>query len=123
MYRSRFGRVGQVECATPQDYYELIGYLAKSDGTTALVWEHNEEQGAWGSEGRIHFYEKSVPLASHLKFTKGNGSIAHRVNCNAFVEHIVRHHKFVSGSVQNIACIRSTIPPRYIPDFERGLSL
>ena len=123
MYRSRFGRVGQVECATPQDYYELIGYLAKSDGTTALVWEHNEDQGAWGSEGRIHFYEEVVPVACSLHFTRGNGTIAHRVNCNAFVEHIVRHHGFVSGKVQNISRIRSTIPTRYIPDFERGLSL
>ena len=123
MYRSCFGNKGQVQCSKPNDYYELLGYLAKSDGTTALVWEHNEDQGAWGSEGRLHFYEKIVPLASHLKFTRGNGSIAHRVNCNAFVDHIIRHHGFVSGKVQNIAHIRSTIPTRYIPDFDRGLSL
>ena len=123
MYRNHFGSRGQIVCSTPNEYYELLGYLAKSDGTTALTWEHNEDQGAWGSEGRIHFYERVVPVACSLKFTKGNGTIAHRVNCNEFVEHIAVHHNFVPGKIQNIARIRSTIPSKYIPDFNRGLSL
>ena len=49
MYKSRFGRNGQVNFSSPEDYYELLGYLAKSDGTTSITWENNEDQGAWGS--------------------------------------------------------------------------
>ncbi len=123
MYRNRFGTRAQVVCSTPGEYYELLGYLSKSDGTTALTWEHNEDQGAWGSEGRIHFYENVIPVACTLKLTKGNGTIAHRVNCNDFVEHIVRNHGFVSGKYQDTMLIRSSIPEEYVLDFNRGLSL
>ena len=51
MYKSHFGRNGQVGFSCPDDYYELLGYLAKSDGSTSITWENNEDQGAWGSEG------------------------------------------------------------------------
>ena len=123
MYKRYFGRQHQIECSTHEEYYQLLGYLAKSDGTTALTWEHNEDQGAWGSEGRIHFYEDTIPLSCKLRLTKGTGSLAYRVNCNEFVEHIVKHHHFVEGKYQNITTIKRTIPERYIPDFESGLSL
>ena len=63
MYKSRFGRNGQINFSSPEDYYELLGYLAKSDGTTSITWENNEDQGAWGSEGRICFYSKRLPSA------------------------------------------------------------
>lgn len=53
MYQQSFGRNGQVQFANEHEFYKFWGYLAKSDGSTSLVWEHNENQGAWGSEGRI----------------------------------------------------------------------
>lgn len=53
MYRQSFGSIGQVQFADEHEYYRLLGYLAKSDESTELAWEHNEQQGAWGSEGRI----------------------------------------------------------------------
>ena len=58
MYKSHFGRNGQVSFSCPEDYYELLGYLAKSDGSTSITWENNEDQGAWGSEGRIVFIQE-----------------------------------------------------------------
>jgi len=48
MYKSYFGRTRQVRFSGPEKYYELLGYLAKSDGSTSLTWENNEEQRAWG---------------------------------------------------------------------------
>lgn len=121
MYKSRFGRNGQVNFSSPEDYYELLGYLAKSDGTTSITWENNEDQGAWGSEGRICFYSKRLPSAVFLRYTAGNGSIYKRVNCNDFVEHLSRYHGFVQGKYQNIESIRRTIPSQYIACFEQGL--
>lgn len=122
MYRS-FGRKKQVECPTAESYYELLGYLAKSDGSTKIVWEHNEAQGAWGSEGRIHFMRPIPALSATLKHTAGVGAIVSRVNCNGFVEHIVDNHNFTNGTIQDIAAIRATIPSNYITDFEKGLLL
>ena len=52
MYRQSFGSIGQVQFTNEHEYYRLLGYLAKSDGSTELAWEHNENQGAWGSEGK-----------------------------------------------------------------------
>lgn len=124
MYRKTFGTKGQIRFDTKADYYEFLGYLAKEDGTTKVVWESNDEQGAWGQEGRIQFYvAQPATLAAKLLHTSGRGSITSRVNCNAFVEHIASHHHFVSNGPQNKARVRSSLPPANLADFDRGLAL
>lgn len=124
MYLNKFGKFNQVSFNGEQDYYEFLGYLAKNDGTTKIVWENNDQQGAWGAEGRIHFYtQPPANLRAQLNHTLGIGSISSRVNCNDFVEHIVRYHYFVSNGVQDATRIRSSIPRIYIIDFDRGLAL
>lgn len=122
MYKRSFGSNGQVQFDNECEYYRLIGYLAKSDGSSSIVWEHNEDQGAWASEGRIQFF-KFVPDGFHLSLTAGVGNIWKRVNCNEFVENLRANHNFVIGGNQNIDAIRSTVPDTYIPCFEIGLSL
>ncbi len=122
MYRSSFGSNGQVQFNNENEYYQLIGYLAKSDGSSSIVWEHNEEQGAWASEGRIQLFTQ-IPDIFHLSLTAGVGNIWRRVNCNEFVENLRADHNFVIGDRQNIASVRSTIPPAFLPDFEIGLNL
>ena len=122
MYRRSFGSNGQVQFNNENEYYQLIGYLAKSDGSSSIVWEHNEEQGAWASEGRIQLFTQ-IPDIFHLSLTAGVGNIWRRVNCNEFVENLRADHNFVIGYRQNIASVRSTIPPAFLPDFEIGLNL
>ena len=123
MYQPRFGTRNQVQFNNEHEYYELLGYLAKSDGTTSLVWEHNEEQGAWDSEGRIQFNTSNRPYAATLSHTAGVGKIASRVNCNDFVQNLYDNHNFVNGGTQNVTAIRATIPEEYLADFDRGLNL
>lgn len=123
MYQPNFGTQNQIQFGNQNEYYELLGYLAKSDGTTSLIWEHNEDQGAWGSEGRIKFYIANPPLTCTLNHTAGVGNVITRVNCNEFVENIATNHSFVMGGIQNIANIRATIPAQYQADFDRGLIL
>ena len=101
----------------------MLGYLAKSDGTSSLIWEHNENQGAWGNEWRIKFYIANPPLSCSLNHTAGVGNVISRVNCNDFVENIATNHGFVMGGTQNIVNIRGTVPAQYQPDFNRGLAL
>lgn len=62
MYKSFFGRNKQVSFSCPEEYYELLGFLAKSDGSVSLTWENNEDQGAWGSEGRVCFHTRRLLL-------------------------------------------------------------
>ena len=123
MYKQSFGTQNQIQFNNESEYYELLGFLAKSDGSTSLAWEHNEDQGAWGSEGRIKFYINNPPISANLSHTAGVGNVISRVNCNEFVENIVTHHNFVMGRNQNIDLIRNTIPEEYIDDFNRGLDL
>ncbi|MBG6112214.1 hypothetical protein IWX84_003117 [Flavobacterium sp. CG_9.10] len=108
------------------EYYETLGFLAKSDGSIGLMWEDNQVQGAWGSEGRIHCYSNLIKFTPPLKrkFTKGRAKkVLHRINCNDFVADLISTHNFSMGSVQNTANIRMTIPQPYLIDFDRGLHL
>lgn len=123
MYQQNFGTQNQIQFANESEYYELLGYLSKSDGTTSLTWEHNENQGAWGSEGRIKFYINNPPTSATLNHTAGVGTIITRVNCNEFIENIVTNHQFIMGGNQNAVNIRNTVPQQYQVDFDRGLAL
>lgn len=122
MYKQSFGSRGQIQFADEHEYYKFLGYLAKSDGTTSLVWEHNEDQGAWASEGRIQILSP-IPYPFQLQETAGVGNILSRVNCNEFIENICINHKFITGKYQDIVNIRTTIPEEYMMDFEEGLAL
>ena len=125
MYKQFFGKVNKMRFDSPEEYYETLGFLAKSDGSIALVWEHNEDQGAWGSEGRIHCFSNINSFTAPLtrKFTEGRDKIIHRINCNEFVEDLVTHHHFVMGSIQDTALIKTSIPSQYFVDFDRGFNI
>lgn len=124
MYQQSFGRNGQVRFANEHEFYKFLGYLAKSDGSTSLVWEHNENQGAWGSEGRIQFHTHNIPNLWNVVLTAGNGgNVISRINCNEFVKNICTQHGFVYGGIQNRVQIQATIPQQYINDFNDGLNL
>lgn len=124
MYKQSFGTQQQVQFANEHEFYSLLGYLAKSDGTTSIVWEHNENQGAWGSEGRIQIHTPNMPNEWNLRFTAGNGgNVQQRVNCNEFVANLCNNHGFVEGDTQDIVTIRNLVPELYHEDFDRGLTM
>ena len=124
MYKSSFGSKGQIQFANEHEYYTFLGYLAKSDGSTSIVWEHNENQGAWGSEGRIQVHISNMPNIGQLAITAGNGGdVISRINCNEFVENICTNHGFNYGKNQDIIKIRQTITVQYQADFDKGLNL
>jgi hypothetical protein len=124
MYQATFGTKQQISFNSESEYYELLGYLTKSDGSTILVWEDNDLQGAWAKEGRILFFEiQPAALRANLLHTAGVGNITSRVNCNEFIINIRANHSFVLGETQNIPNIRATVPHQYIVDFDAGLQL
>lgn len=123
MYKKYFGKKRQISFSSESEYYEVLGFLAKSDGSTKLVLEHNEKQGAWTREYRIHFYVTLRPFPESFKHTDGTGNIFSRVNCNEFVENILQNHHFELGSEQDIVLIRSAIPDAFLIDFGRGETL
>ena len=125
MYRPTFGTntPPQIRFDSESQYYQALGYLAKSDGTSSIHWEHNEQQGAWGSEGRIHFYVSNPNIPGHFARTAGVGIVTYRTNCNEFIQNLIADHNFVEGRIQDIDNIRGTIPENFINDFNYGLTL
>lgn len=123
MYKSNFGKYNQISFSNEHEYYQALGYLARNVGATSIHWEHNEEQGAWGSEGRIHFYVYTTKIPGNFSLTSGNGNVIYRTNCNEFIEHIIKYHNFVFNNIQNLQEILKTIPNEYEEDFNIGLNI
>ena len=124
MYKSTFGTKDQINFGSESEYYELLGFLAKSDGTSLIVWENNDLAGAWAKEGRILFFiPQPTALRATLLHTAGVGKILSRVNCNEFIINIRENHDFVLGESQDIPRVRATVPTHFQPNFDSGLHL
>lgn len=125
MYQSNFGTntPPQIQFASENEYYKALGYLARNNDSTSLNWENNQLQGAWGQEGRIHFYFNNPSIPGNFNLTAGNGNIKHRTNCNEFLSNLYTSYGFINGKVQNTTTIRSNIPLPYVQDFNLGLAL
>ena len=126
MYKQNFGSINQVRFSNENEYYETIGFLAKSTNDIAIRWERNKDSGAWENEGRIEFYidKDTLPTSCYFKHTAGNGgNVLSRTNCNEFVKNLVDNHNFSYGFIQDYNAIRDTVPAQYQSDFDRGYSL
>ena len=118
MKRLRYGQ--QVHFYSWEEYYYALGFLADSK-RAALYWEHNEEQGAWGSEGRIHCLIPASSFPQNFKFTAGRGAVHARVNCNDYVATLIEEHRFkIKGIKQDVNAIAETVPDKYIESFLAG---
>lgn len=117
-----FGTQNQMQFADDHEFFQFLGYLAKSDGSTSLVWEHNENQGAWGSEGRVQLF-RDLPIQWNVRVTAGVGDMRGRINCNQFIQCIITNYGYAEGEIQNIANILENIPEEYVMDFNNGLTL
>lgn len=118
-----YGTKNQVSCSSVCEFYKALGYLARNCNATSLHWEKNDEQGAWGQEGRIHFYVDCPKIPGNFARTAGVGNVKHRTNCNDFVQEIVKNYGFQFGSQQNQQIIRAKISQTYQQNFDDGLSI
>lgn len=119
-----YGTKNQISFRSLNDFYESLGFLCRNKGMTSIQWENNENQGAWASEGRIHFYYTidNVPYYFSNAFTAGTGNIINRVNCNEYINKIIELG-FTLGLEQNIINILKNIPSKYQENFKHGLNL
>lgn len=124
MYKTSLGTKNQITFNSPSEFYQALGYLARNNANTSLNWENNENQGAWGSEGRVQFHIDNPSIPGNFSLTAGNGTnIIHRTNCNEFLQNLYVNYGFINGYTQNQATIRANIPTQYINDFNIGLTL
>lgn len=125
MAQLTFGTKQQIQFGSDNEFFEALGFLSKNNGTTSIHWEHNANQGAWGSEGRIHCYQNIGNFPNYFSnaFSAGVNKIIHRINCNEYIEYIVTTHSFQFGHNQDVNAIRNTVSQQHITDFDRGLAL
>ena len=111
MIKLVYGSQGQVSFGSLNDYFYAMGFLANSCNAE-LRWEHNEDQGAWGSEGRVYCLVPQTCFPPFFKFTAGIGSVYARVNCNEYVANLINEHNFdYNCKHQNVEKILETVPP------------
>lgn len=117
------GRSKQVNCPK-SEFYRFLGYIANHPHDIRIVFENNELCGAWGSEGRIHFFSETARtiFGNYFKFTKGVGNTLYRLNCNALIEKLV-NYGFTLGSMQNHTAIRANIPTDQVVNFDSGAAI
>lgn len=105
-YNNRWGLSG-IEYASWEGFAFALGYLANVDhyrnvtgnGDIDLHIERNDDQGAWGKEGRIHFYgstaylERVFPDWYNCK-SAGVNNISYRINSNDYMYSLVEDFGF-----------------------------
>ncbi len=115
-----YGTQEQVSFRDINEYYFALGFLANSRNAE-LRWENNEDQGAWGSEGRIHCLVPETQFPHGFRFTAGRGNIYARINCNEYVGKLMTEHNFnYNGRGQNLEKILETVPNQYRDIFMEG---
>lgn len=120
MLKLRYGNSDQVKFGNLHEYFYALGFLANMRNAE-LRWENNEEQGAWGSEGRIHCLVPQSKFPQFFRFTAGRGNVYARINCNDYVGTLVSSHNFAcNGRKNNVESIVSTVPEEYREDFWAG---
>ena len=117
------GKKKQVNC-TDDMYYQFLGYVANHPDDIAIVFEHNETSGAWGSEGRIQFKSDVARqyFSQGFGFSAGIGNILYRLNCNELINKMW-DLGFVQGSLQDIQAIRNNIPTNQQANFDIGAAI
>lgn len=120
MPKLRYGSQDQVSFRDLNEYYFALGFLANSRNAE-IMWENNEDQGAWGSEGRIHCLVPETLFPQFFRFTTGRGAVYARINCNDYVKTLVTEHNFSYNRIgQNVEQILETVPDQYRQSFRDG---
>jgi len=84
-----YGKMGQVRFYNEAEKQEAYQYLLTSNNVDIFVHEDNQEQGAWASEERIHFFSESgIPECLKRNMTAGKDSIYGRINCKELCDEI-----------------------------------
>lgn len=84
-----YGKNGQVSFKNEAEKQEAFQYLLTSNNVDIFVHEDNQDQGAWASEERIHFYnEDGVPECLKRNMTAGRPGIYGRINCKELCDEL-----------------------------------
>jgi len=106
------------------EYYIALGYLSNPKRGIRFDWENYDNK--WGIEGRIWITNSlNAPSSLRRAFSAGTDAVDHRLNCNEYLKSIIRYNNIPNGRLVNsyISNIKSTVPPKFVSDFDHGFNL
>lgn len=85
-----YGKTKQVVFLDEAEKQEAFDYLIHSE-EVEFYHEQNQDQGAWASEKRIHFYSDiGVPTGLRRNWTAGRGTRRKaRINCGELYDEVL----------------------------------
>ncbi|WP_278990379.1 hypothetical protein [Segatella bryantii] len=85
-----YGENGQVRFFSEEEKREAIDYILNNpQNVDFTIHENNQNQGAWGSEDRIHFIRgEGVPECLKRNMTAGRPGLYGRINCKEFCQEL-----------------------------------
>lgn len=115
----KFGERNIIHFKNEHEFYEAMGYLANNSRGIRIDWESYDNK--WGIEGRI-WIANATNLPDALKCASSAGTSIYdcRINCNEYLEILIREHNFSGGSKQDKDQIRNSIPLEYYSSFDDG---
>lgn len=93
MSKLKYGIKKQVHFDSEADKQIAFDYLLDPNNTNiSFKHENNQNQGAWSSEDRIHFFSRDgVPDCLLNNMTAGVSNIAGRINCKELIDDLKVH--------------------------------
>lgn len=123
----KWGNQGQLIFTNEEEYYMALGIFANPKLARVYI-EDNAKRGSFSDANRLHIYSAAqrANLPQALKNAMKNGG---RINCNPYVDNLIKNHGFVlSGNVvlATLENVLKTIPKEEIENiaaFMRGYYL
>ena len=123
----KWGNQGQLIFDSEEEYYMALGIFANPKLARVYI-EDNAKRGSFSDANRLHIYSaaQGANLPQALKNAMKDGG---RINCNPYVDNLIKNHGFVlSGNVvmATLENVLKTIPKEEIENiaaFMRGYYL
>lgn len=123
----KWGNQGQLVFTNEEEYYMALGIFANPKLARVYI-EDNAKRGSFSDANRLHIYSvaQRANLPQALKNAMKDGG---RINCNPYVDNLIKNHGFVlSGNVvmATLENVLKTIPNEEIENiaaFMRGYYL
>ena len=116
----RLGENDQLVFTTESEYYIAIGNFCNVD-VFRITYEENARTGSYSDAYRMtKLTDKTLIMPLENAIRSKN-----RINCNAFVENLIRNHNFIQKGLQIYGIyenVMKTIPDKFMKDFIDGYS-
>lgn len=114
-----WGQEPQLQFKDQAEFYRTLGQLT-NEQAFSISFEPNRQTGSYSDAYRIRALADAANITDALK---SKMRTANRINCNEYVQYLIKNHGFVlSGNEvkRNFDDVRTTVDVKYLGDFVKG---